>query len=137
MKNSFSPIQAAFATSLKVSLKLFLASAFMLAAAAMSGQTFTPKGGGGKGFDVTSGIVTGQSVTIEGKVFDLFETKSGSRYIKCTSPNSGDLYAVWVGTPTEYKHEGLTVYQSAKGSYCVLKLSATSGNPYAVWLDKQ
>ena len=109
----------------------------MMLGIAASAQTFAPKGGGGGGFDVETGTKLSETVTIEGKVFDLYATSSGSRYIKCKSARTGNSYAVWVGTPTEHKYDGLTVYQSAKGSYSVLKISAKSGNPYAVWLDKE
>lgn len=130
-----------FAIAAKGSLRILMASMTLLMllmlGLAASAQTFTPKGGGGGGFDVETGTKLSETVTIDGKVFDLYATSSGSRYIKCKSARTGNSYAVWVGTPTEYKHEGLTVYQSAKGSYSVLKLSAKSGNPYAVWLDKQ
>lgn len=116
--------------------QIFTFMLIMLGLAA-SAQTFTPKGGGGKGFDVESGTKLNETVTVDGQVFDLYATSSGSRYIKCVSPRTGNGYAVWVGNATEHKYEGRTVYQSAKGTYSVLKLSANSGQPYTVWLDKQ
>lgn len=115
---------------------MFTLMLFMLSLAA-NAQTFTPKGGGGKGFDVDSGTKLSETVTVDGQVFDLYATSSGSRYIKCVSQRTGNGYAVWVGSATEHTYEGRTVYQSAKGTYSVLKLSANSGQPYTVWLDKQ
>jgi hypothetical protein len=135
MKNQIFTIAAKGSYSiLMVSIVSLMLVMLSLAANA---QTFTPKGGGGGGFDASSGKATTESVTIDSKVFNLMETESGSRYIKCTSPKSGKDYAVWVGTPTEYKHEGRVVYKSSKGSYCIFKISDKSGNPYAVWLDMQ
>lgn len=135
MKNSFSTIIDAFAASLKVSVALFIISIAMIMSC--SAQDFVPKQRKGGGFDVESGIVTSETVTVDGKVFDLYATANGSRYMKLTSPRSGNSYAVWVGQPTDFSHEGRTVYVSTKGSYCIYKLSESSGNPYPVWLDKQ
>jgi len=106
-----------------------------IASVALSAQTFTAKTSSGGGFNVESGDATGETVTIDDTVFDLFTTESGSRYVKLTSPRTGNDYPLWIGTPTEYTFEGRTVYQSRKGSYCVYLVSENSGNPYAKWLD--
>lgn len=135
MKSSISTTIACLIT-LGVKIML-IGSVIMFTSIIANSQTFAPKGGGGGGFDASTGDATTESVTIDGKTFSLMETESGSRYIKCTSPKSGKDYAVWVGTPTEFKHEGRVVYKSSKGSYCIFKISDKSGNPYAVWLDMQ
>ena len=106
-----------------------------IASVALSAQTFTAKTSSGGGFNVDSGESLGETVTIDGEVFDLYATESGSKYVKLTSPRTGNDYPLWIGTPTEYKFEGRTVYQSRKGSYCVYIVSKNSGNPYAKWLD--
>jgi hypothetical protein len=133
-----SSISMTIASLLTLGVKVMLVGAVIMFTAIISNaQTFAPKGGGGGGFDASTGQVTDESVNIDGKVFNLLTTESGSRYIKCTSARTGNDYAVWVGTPTEYKHEGRVVYKSSKGSYCILKISDKSGNPYAVWLDME
>lgn len=109
----------------------------MAIAKASSAQTFTKKTSSGGGFDTSVGMSTGESILIDNESFDIFETSSGSKYIKCTSPRTGKEYAVWVGTITTYEFEGRKVYQSKSGSFCVYKLSSNSGNPYPVWLDMQ
>jgi len=100
-------------------------------------QTFVSKTSKGGGFDVESGIETGRSINIDGATFSLFETPKGSSYIKCTSPRTGNAYAIWIGRETAHTHEGRKVYQSNSGSYCVYKISSNSGNPYPVWLDME
>lgn len=109
----------------------------MAIAKASSAQTFTKKTSSGGGFDTSVGMSTGETILIDNESFDIFETSSGSKYIKCTSPRTGKEYAVWVGTITTYEFEGRKVYQSKSGSFCVYKLSSNSGNPYPVWLDMQ
>ncbi len=116
---------------------LLLIAMFTLAIAkASTAQTFTSKPQSGGGFDTSVGISNGETIEIDGEVFKVFETKSGSKYVKCVSPKTGNEYAVWIGTPTQHKHEGRVVYQSNSGSYCVYKISSNSGNPYPMWLDK-
>jgi hypothetical protein len=135
MKSSISTTIACLIT---LGVKIMLVgSVIMFTSIIANSQTFAPKGGGGGGFDASTGDATTESVTIDGKTFSLMATESGSRYIKCTSARTGNDYAVWVGTPTEYKHEGRVVYKSSKGSFCIFKISDKSGNPYAVWLDMQ
>ena len=109
----------------------------MAIAKASTAQTFTKKTSSGGGFDTSVGMSTGESIKIDGETFNIFETESGSKYIKCTSPRTGNEYAVWVGTITTYEFEGRKVYQSRSGSFCVYKVSSNSGNPYPVWLDMQ
>ena len=109
----------------------------MAIAKASTAQTFTKKTSSGGGFDTSVGMSTGESIKIDGETFELFETNSGSKYMKCTSPRTGKEYAVWVGDLTTYEFEGRKVYQSRSGSFCVYKLSSNSGNPYPVWLDMQ
>jgi len=111
---------------------LFSILLVMAIAISSQAQTFTTASSGG--FDIESGVHTNESITIDEQVFEIFNTKSGSQYIKCMSPRTGNGYAVWIGEATEFRFEGRTVYQSRKGSYCVYKISANSGNPYPVWL---
>jgi len=111
---------------------LFSILLVMAIAIGSQAQTFTTTSSGG--FDVESGTLTSETITIDGQVFDLYETSSGSLYVKCISPRTGNGYAVWIGAETEFDFEGRTVYQSRKGSYCIYKISANSGNPYPVWL---
>lgn len=87
----------------------------------------------GGGFDVNSGELTNETVTVDGKSYQLYKTKAGARYIKCNSPKTGNDYPVWVGTKTSHTYDGRTVYKSKKGSYSILKISST-GNPYNKWL---
>lgn len=117
---------------------VFITAMFIIAIAkASTAQTFSKKTSSGGGFDTSVGMSTGESIKIDGETFNIFETESGSKYIKCTSPRTGSEYAVWVGTITTYEFEGRKVYQSRSGSFCVYKVSSNSGNPYPVWLDMQ
>jgi len=89
-----------------------------------------------KGFDVTTGIPTGQTLTIENKTFPILATPKGSNYLKLLSPKTKNYYPLWIGTKVDTLFEGSNVYISKKGSYCIYKLSPNTGNPYAVWLTK-
>jgi len=98
-------------------------------------QTFETVKKSGGGFDVESGTATGDTMTIDGKAFDLFETAKGSLYIKCKSRKSGRFYPVWIGQPANVRHEGKAVYMTKSGKYCIYKIGK-SGNPYPVWLKR-
>jgi len=107
-----------------------------LASVALSAQTFSSKTTSGGGFDADSGVLTAETFIVDGQSYPLYETEGGSKYMKLKSARTGNSYAVWIGTATEYMFEGRTVYQSKSGSYCVYVLSANSGNPYPKWLEK-
>ena len=117
--------------------KVFLTLALATIVTTAFTQTFVTKTSKGGGFDVSSGLSTNRTINIDNTTFNVFETPKGSSYIKCTSPRTGNEYAVWVGRETQHTHEGRKVYQSNSGSYCVYKISSNSGNPYPVWLDMQ
>ena len=95
-------------------------------------QTFTEKSSGG-GFNVESGTPIPDNITVEGKTFNMFVTKTGSKYVKAISVK-GNEYAVWIGEPTGKTHEGHAVYQFKSGTYAYYKLTA-SGYPSARYLD--
>lgn len=81
----------------KLRLALVLTLVLSLLTVGLSqAQTFAPVKSGGGGFDVESGTATGQSVTVDGKTFDIFKTSKGSQYIKCKSAKSGRYYPVWL-----------------------------------------
>ena len=118
--------------------RVFLTLALVaIATTAFTQRTFVSKTSKGGGFNVSSGLSTNRTIKIDNTTFDVFETPKGSSYIKCTSPRTGNEYAVWVGKSTEHTHKGRKVYISNSGSYCVYKISSKSGNPYPVWLDMQ
>jgi hypothetical protein len=107
------------------------------AVATMSfGQTFQAKtiGGGGGGFDVSTGTQTSDSLSVDGESFSIFVTESGSKYIKAVSSRTGEEYAVWVGEETEGEFQGRSVYESRSGAFCVYQLGS-SGYPYSRWLE--
>lgn len=112
---------------------LLLCAILSISANAQFTET-TNKGGG---FDVSSGVSTGQSITIEGKQYPTFVTESGSTYIICNSPKTGNDYPVWIGTYTGEMFQGHKVYQMKSGKYCYYKISENSGNPYAKYLTKE
>jgi hypothetical protein len=113
--------------------KSVLVIALITLASIVNAQSFTAKASGG--FDANTGVLTTESIVIDGQSFSIHETGKGSKYIKCLSPRTGNDYAVWVGSKTSHSYEGSTVYQSKKGTYCVYKLSPKTGNPYPKWLD--
>lgn len=115
--------------------QIILSLALSLVSFALSGQTFTEKTHTGSGFDVGSGKATGSNFSLEGKTFPLFQTQTGSLYVKAIS-STGSTYAVWIGTDTGKEFEGKKVYQSKKGSYCYYSLSKT-GYPVPRWLDSK
>jgi len=105
-------------------------------ASATFGQTFQAKtiGGNGVSFDTSSGIDADENLVVQEEPFKVFKTTSGSKYIKAISPRTGDEYAVWVGTETEFSFEGQPVYESRNGSYCIYLLGGNNF-PYSKWLD--
>lgn len=98
---------------------------------------FTIKSSNSGGFDVESGTTTSETFQVEGKTFDVFTTKSGSKYVKGIS-KSGKQYPIWIGEETEhtFNYEGkeypVRVFKS--GSYCFFLLSS-KGYPYPRWLE--
>ncbi len=122
---------------LTIKYGLIIGMFVMAFAKASTAQTFTQKTSGGGVFDTSVGVSSGEVITIDGQMFDVFETESGSKYIKCTSPRTGKEYALWIGELTTHKFEGRDVYKSKKGSFCVYKISSNTDNPYAVWLTKE
>ena len=101
-----------------------------------SGQVFTPKANNSKGFQVSMEHKTGDSAKIDGEIFDVYKTKSGSEYVQCISFNSGKSYPVWLGKSTQYIYNKRPVRQSKKGIYFILRLNK-KGNPYPIYLNKQ
>lgn len=87
-----------------------------------------------RGFDVENGEKLNETITVDGKTFDLFATSKGSKYMKLKSPRTGNWYAVWVGSKTGKQFEGRDVYKSKRGKYCVFIISKNTGNPYPKWL---
>jgi hypothetical protein len=87
-------------------------------------------------FDATSGIATGDNVTIEGTSYEVLETEKGSRYVMLTSSRTGNAYALWIGTPTAEQFDGRTIYEFESGSKCVYIMGKT-GNPYSKWLSEE
>ena len=120
-----------------LTIKYGLIISMFILAIAKSGaaQTFTKKTSSGGSFDTSVGVSTGETISIDGETFSIFETSSGSKYVKCISPRTGNEYAVWIGEKTEYTHNGRPVYRSKSGSFCVFVISKNSGNPFPVWLD--
>ncbi|NQZ74537.1 MAG: hypothetical protein HRT61_00235 [Ekhidna sp.] len=114
---------------------LVMVAATLVSVAAFSQMEFTPKVSKGGGFDVSAGIDSGEAISIGGEVHKVFETEGGSKYIKCTSPKTGNEYAVWIGVETSHEYDGYKVYQMKSGAYCIYKVSVTSGNPYPVYLS--
>lgn len=101
-------------------------------------MTFTPKkSSGGGGVNVSQSVDTGETIYIEGTNFKVHALESGTKFIKCNSPRTGNDYPVWVFTPTEYEYDGHKVYQTKKGTYCIYRISVNSGNPYPQWLDNE
>lgn len=98
----------------------------------MQAQTFTEKSSGG-GFNVESGTLTQDNITVDGKTFDIYTTSKGSKFVKAISAK-GNEYPVWIGEPTGKSFEGNDVYQFKSGSYAYFKLSKT-GYPYAKYLN--
>lgn len=78
-----------------------------------------------------------ETITVDGKHFQLYETKNKNRYIKCLSAKKGNHYAVWIGTLTGDHFDQRPVRKTSTGKPFVLKISEKSGNPYNVWLDEQ
>ena len=118
---------------------LFLIMVALIVTSAVNAQTFEVKSGGKGGFNVDGpGITeTKQLMDIDGESFVVWKTEKGAKFMKCLSPNSGNLYPVWVGEPTEHRYDGRVVYQMKSGTYCVYKVSAKTGNPYPVYLNKK
>lgn len=61
---------------------------------------------------------TTTTVTVAGKTFTGGTSRSGSLYIIRTSGKTGKEYKAYLGTPTEHRHEGQTVFTNkAKDKY--------------------
>jgi hypothetical protein len=88
-------------------------------------DTFTPVSKGG--FNPESGVKT-TTITIEGKTFDVFSTKSGANYVKGNANNSS-IYAIWVGESTGqtviYNNKKYDLRVAKSGSYFILTLTKT------------
>ena len=112
---------------------LLFITAIIVFAVGAKAQEFEVKKSSGFKFDVDAGATTGENIIVDGKTFEMFETTSGSRYVKAVS-KTGNLYPVWIGTDTGKFFESRKVYKSKSGSYCVFKLTK-SGYPHATWLN--
>ena len=109
--------------------------AVALTAQAQDSKYTAAKRTGGGDFGISTATVSGD-IQIDGKSFDIYTTKSGSRFLKLTSPKTGNVYAVWLGEQTGDLHDGQPVMITKSGKPFILKVSASTGNPYPVWLEK-
>lgn len=90
---------------------------FIIAVA--TGQTYEPLNGSGKGFDVSTGTkIVGSTITVDGHTFDVYTTKSGSKYI--ISNNGTKDYPVWIGEPGVGTYDNRPVRLTKKGTPMVL-----------------
>ena len=115
-------------------MKNLIIFTFMALTLGLNAQTFTTSKTGG-GFDVSTGTDLNKTIMIDGTSYDVFATTSGSEYIICNSPKTGNDYPVWVGEDTGMTHEEYPVRLSKKGKYFILK-KGKSGNPYCKYLIK-
>ena len=99
--------------------------------AAVEAQTYTKKT---YSFDVEKYTEVVGEITIEGKSFDLYEAKTGTKFVKATNED-GVQYPVWIGSETEDKFEGSVVYVTKKGNPCYYELNEL-GWPKAIYLEK-
>ncbi len=108
---------------------LFLLIAF---STVTSAQTFTTKASFGLS---ETDKQTGQAINVQGKSFEIWQTASGTQFVKAICKN-GNVYPVWIGTETEHEFEGEPVRVSKGGTHFILALSPKTGYPYAVYLEK-
>lgn len=92
---------------------LFLIVCLLMATITTQAQEFAEVKRSGGGFNVENSIETGETLNIDRQTFDLHETKSGSRFVKCKSPRTGNFYPVWVGIKTEFKNVKIIRSQDA------------------------
>ena len=87
-------------------------------------------------FDVASGTITGNEITIEGENYTISITDKGSEYIICNSPTSGNNYPVWIGKTTDKIYQGKPLRISKSGTYFIFIVSTKSNNPYCKYIKK-
>ena len=89
-------------------------------------------------FGMNTAKLTGDTVIVEGKSFDVWETaNSGSKFLKVTSPRTGNDYPVWIGTTTETSFEGYPVRITKTGKKFILKINKESGNPACIYFNNE
>ena len=110
--------------------------ALVLAAYTSQAQNYEYReaSGGGTKTDYSTYDQTGSTVDVDGTVYDLRTTGSGSDFILCVSPKTGNAYPVWVGTPNGQTFDGRPVRMSKSGTPFVLIISSNTGNPYCKYL---
>lgn len=114
--------------------RILLFTVMFLLCGIVSAQ-YSKKATGGGDFGVSTATKTGETISLNGKTFDVWSTKTGSEFIKAISAKSGKEYPVWTGKTTGETFEGMPVRKSKSNSYYVIELSKT-GQPKATWLDK-
>lgn len=86
-------------------------------------------------FDVASGEDTKTLITINEISYPILVTANNSEYIICTSPRTGNDYAVWIGKETDLVHDGQPVRVSKSGKNFIFVISKNSKNPYCKYIE--
>lgn len=104
----------------------------MMLSLGISAQTLKPITAGG--FNVESGerSQTEANITIDGKTFEVFESRSGSKYVKSVS-KKGKPYPVWIGEASDVPYQGKKTRIYKSGTYGLLYLNK-NGYPSVKWL---
>lgn len=87
-------------------------------------------------FGIDSAKNTNTFITITNNEYTVFETATGSQFIKCVSPTTGKTYPVWLGTLTTKMYEGKPVRKSKSGKYFILVMSSNTHNPYCKYIKE-
>ena len=104
--------------------------ALCIAAAVTFGQNFTVKSS--SGFNTENAVKTSQHFVVDGKSFEVFQTKTGSLFVKGISAE-GKTYPIWIGNATSMKFQNKEVRQFKSGSYAIFSLGI-NGFPKATYL---
>jgi hypothetical protein len=115
-------------------MKRMLLFAMLFMVAGIASAQYTAKKTGGGDFGMGTAKLTDKTVTVENLKFEVWETKSGSEFVKALS-KEGKEYPIWIGTETGDTFEGMPVRKSKNGSYFVLELTK-AGQPRPFYLDK-
>lgn len=110
-------------------MKLFFLLFAMLISLQSHSQNFVALKSKSTGFDISASTKV-STLVIEGKSFDVFQTKSGSQFIKVLN-KGGTEYAFWIGTETtqsaNYNGKNVKIRQFKSGGLFILTIK--NGKP--------
>lgn len=88
-------------------------------------------------FDVESGAITKDSITIGKIKYNIRTAPKGSPYIILKSPRTGNNYPLWIGEETDTIYEGYKLRKTRSGKFFIFRIVNKGRNPYCLYIKEK